>query len=166
MAGSVGQRIPVSQATLKITQDLRVSRVLVAWCIRQGYPGITRDILVECWLSRDIPGYPSFTRASGGRVHFVKMVLGHIPQVASAIWHALHPCTAQTPIPHTRMLSRRSHPDSSLRDSAECCSAQQVSTPFGNLPCLGTPAHLASCWQSTGSASLVGNHWSAGWCLQ
>ena len=26
-----------------------------------GYPGITRDILVECWLSRDIPGYPSFT---------------------------------------------------------------------------------------------------------
>ena len=53
-----------------------------------------------------------------------------------------------TPIPHTQMSSRSSHPDSSPRGFVECYSAQQVSIPFWDLPCQRIPASPACCWQS------------------
>ena len=66
-----------------------------------------------------------------------------------SIVRALHPCTTLTPIPHTQMSSRSSHPYFSPRGFVECYSAQQVSTPFSDLPCQGIPARPACCWQST-----------------
>ena len=77
-------------------------------------------------------------------------------------------------MPHARMphqgahaTSRHCHPYSSPRGSAECCSALPASTPSWDQPCRGSPARLAmTCmFMAILSASLVGSHWRAGWCL-
>ena len=72
---------------------------------------------------------------------------------------SLHPCTTLTPIPHTQMLSRHSHPYSSPRGFVEPYPApsQQAS---------GNPSLSCMLLVIIHSASLVGSHWRTGRCLQ
>ena len=83
-----------------------------------------------------------------------------------SIVRALHPCTTLTPIPHTQMSSRSSHPDSSPRSFVERYSAQQASIPFSDLPCQGIPARPTCCWQSTLQAWWAATGGQAGACCR